>query len=212
MAGFRYVRSKSGGNDTTTNKHPLAASLNLVAGQALSLESGKLAVAATTEVVRFILAEAAQTDATGLGSDGLPVFPAVYSATPDKVFECSISAELDELATGGSTTTVVITETTSDNDYDGGTIYIEDLDAQRVIDDSQETGGSTTFTVIEPFVRAIAAGDSMRAVPYAQGDAVKLNSTGLGLDSDVGDETGGKLFIEKVDLKRLKAEVCFQLA
>lgn len=207
---FTYKYSNGGGNDVATAKHPLAASLDLVKGTALSLEAGKLAVAGTTEVVRFILAEDAETGATGLSpTTGLPVFPPVIPVTDDKVFECAITPELEEAATGGSTTTVTATEATTDNDYDGGTIYINELNAQRVIDDSQETGGTTTFTFIEPVHTAVTSSMSFKAVPFAQGDAVKLNTTGTGLDTDVGDETGGKLAIEYVDLLREVAGVRF---
>ncbi|MBY0545811.1 MAG: hypothetical protein K2W95_00830 [Candidatus Obscuribacterales bacterium] len=103
-------------------------------------------------------------------------------------------------------TSVLVTVASTDDDYDNGTMYSHDLDEQRLITDSQETGGVTTFTVEPAFSRALTTGDTVSAVPFCKGaTAVKFSSTNpqQGIGTAVADKTGGHNKIEDVDLKRL---------
>jgi hypothetical protein len=203
MAGFRYVRSISGGNDVVNNKHQLAASLTVQKGDCLNFSAGKLAVAGTTELVKAIAQEDVTSTSTSLSKIN------VIAVTDDQIYECTIAPTIEELATGGSTTTVTASEATSDNDYDAGTIYVAELNEQRVIDDSQDTAGVVTFTVIEPFSRAIVAGDHIKVIPFAAGASPALNSAGDCVDVTVANKTGGKLEVEAVDLRNEKVQVRF---
>lgn len=200
---FRFARSLSGGNDVASNKHQLSASLTVQKGDALNFTAGKLAVAGTTELVKAIALEDVTSTSTSLSKIN------VIEVTDDQVYECTITPTIEELATGGSTTTITASEATSDNDYDGGMIYVAELNEQRVIDDSQDTAGVVTFTVIEPFSRAIVAGDHIKAVPFSHGGSPKLNSAGDNLDCTVASKTGGKLEVVAIDLRNETVKVKF---
>jgi hypothetical protein len=108
-------------------------------------------------------------------------------------------------ANANSTATEVkVTAATSDNDYDGGTIYCPELDEQRQISDSQDTAGEVTFTVEPAFSRPVTTGDTVIAVPFGKGStAVKFNATSPHqcLDTDPANKTGGHNKIEEVNLK-----------
>lgn len=108
--------------------------------------------------------------------------------------------------TNATATSVLVTVATTDGDYTGGQIYCPELDEQRLITNSDETGGVTTFTVDPPFRRAVTLGDTVRAVPFSKGNtAVKYSASTPenGIGTAVLDKTGGFNKIEDVDLKNL---------
>lgn len=114
--------------------------------------------------------------------------------------------------TNATATSVLATTATSDNDYDGGTLYCVELDEHRPITDSQDTGGVCTFTVAPGFSRAVTLGDHIRAVPVGIGASPKFTSANpsRAVSMLVADKTGGNILVTQVDLKNYKLRLKFK--
>lgn len=207
MSGFSFKRTRGGdGDDYLRRDAQLAASQTVLKGDALILENGELRVATASDT-SYIDCIAAQDMTSSTTDIKKPMTIAARGA--GNVFEDTITPLLSSVtATGGSTTTAIVpTSGLSSNDLRYGFVYCKELNEQRVISASTATsGGVSTLTVVEPFSRAIAAGDTISAIPFGVGADPKLASKNS-ISSAVADKTGGPVIVEKVDLKRQVIEV-----
>lgn len=207
MSSFRYKRNLGGDcSDHPRKDMQLAASQTVLKGNALVRENGELRVATASDTSKIdcVAAEDMTSSTTDIKK------PKVIAATGTvNVFENDIDPLLDEVvATGGSTTTAAVpTSGLSSNDLRYGLMYCKELNEQRVISASTATSsGSSTLTTVEPFSRAIAAGDTISAIPFGVGADPKLADKDS-VSCAVADKTGGPVIVEKVDLKRQMVEV-----
>lgn len=207
MANFRYKRNLGGDcSDHPRKDMQLAASQTVAKGNALIRANGELRVATSSDTsgIDCIAAEAKSSSTTDI------VKPMVIPAkATQNVFENDITPLLDAVtATGGSTTTAIVpTSGLSSNDLQYGTMFCKETGEQRRISASTATsGGLSTLTTEEPFSRAIAAGDTISAIPFGVGADPKLSDK-TAISCAVADKTGGPVYVEKIDLKRKMIEV-----
>lgn len=109
-----------------------------------------------------------------------------------------------------TTTLVLVTAAGSTGDYTGGTIFANG--EQRTIVTDVVGAGTHTFTVNQPFTRAITTGDTAIVVPFSRGTrGVKLSASTVyqGISPAVADKSGGKVDIEDVSLNNLAGNVPF---
>lgn len=207
MAGFSYKRARNGSvKDHYRKDAQLAASQTVLKGDALILANGELRVATSSDTsgIDFIADQAMTSGTTDIKRPMCVPFKG-----SNLVAEVPVTPILNEVvATSGSTTTAAVpTSGLSGNDLQYGVIYCKALNEQRVISASTATSsGSSTITVVEPFSRAIAAGDIISVVPFGIGADPKLADK-KSLSSAVADKTGGPVLVQKVDLKRKVVEV-----
>lgn len=208
MAGFSYCRSLVGNSADQMIKGPqLAASISVAVGDALVMSNNELAKAtSSTTQVDFICREAKTSGASDI------VKPLLVDARLTKSFKIGITPLYNDVAaaSGTTTTAVIATSGLSSNDLRYGFVYCKELNEQRVISASSATSGNqSTITVVEPFSRAIAAGDSIRVVPFGIGADPKLSDENE-LSVAVADKTGGPVRVLAVDLKAKQVEVVFK--
>lgn len=127
----------------------------------------------------------------------------------EEPFDIPLSDAADDCfnvaATGGTTTTLVdsVNRGEADSYWIGGTLYVFDLDEERIVTASDQS--DTNLTVSEPFSSAITAGMKYSLSLMAPGIATAdIDATGRYVVNE--DKTGGKLYIDKVDLKDIGNE------
>lgn len=207
MPAFTVVKGIAGQREEII-KVPMAVSATVAIGDACQFINGKLKrVDAQADIVTHIAAENYTTTSTEF-------YLVKAIPTEGLIFENVFTPLMDDItATSGSTTTALGALTDgSSSDLVGGLIYVKQLDEWRVISANTYSSNVVTITVVEPFSRAIAAGDSIRVVPFGYGDmAIKLKASTYydGVSNVRGDESGGKLFVRGLDMKRKAVQVQF---
>lgn len=207
MPAFSIVKGVAGQREEIVEV-PMAVSATVAIGDACQFINGKLKRCdAQADVVTHIAAENYTTTSTEFKK---------VKAQPVEGMICrnTFTPLMDDItATSGSTTTALGALTDgSSSDLVGGLIYIKQLDETRVISANTYSSNVVTITVVEPFSRAIAAGDSIRVVPFGYTDAaLKLKASTYydGVSTVRGDESGGKLVVRDVDMKRKTVDVQF---
>lgn len=129
------------------------------------------------------------------------------------VFEIDIAAGLITAgsAVSGTTTQVVVAYGGSTSDFNGGVVYIRELDWQGIVETSVVAGGNVTLVFTPPAPIAVAAGNTVDAVCFGPGAKPKLDSTNphLNLSVAFADVSGGNLVIRSVNLRKMTANVQF---
>lgn len=212
---FQWVRSLAGGRDLERKSIQLDSSATVQKGDLLVFTSGKVKRAATQTALINFVCSCPQLPAAGLVADAavtvlktpvIPVFGGIFSVAivPLVLAVNTVSA--------GSTTSATCPQTAGSNsDMVGGTVYFPEQDAERIITSNTYSGGNIVIGWSEALTRAVAVGDSVRAVAYARGSSPKLHaSTPYSAISNVAaDNTGGKLVIWDIDLKNKSVELYF---
>lgn len=206
---FTFIRSRDGNTDIIRDDLQLKVSGVAAVGDLLEFASGKLQRCnAQADTPEYVAVEAATATSTSLTT--LKVIEVGRS-----VFQTAITPLINDVtASSGSTTTAVFTMGAgSSDDLVGGTIYIKELDAHRIISANTYGGGNCTVTFIEPLTRAVASGDTVRLVPFGPGTrALKLDSSNphSTVSVAIADITGGSARVRKVDLKKKVVDVYFR--
>jgi hypothetical protein len=220
--GFRLVGMKEGVGSLLT-KVLVAASYTFRAGEALNMASGVASAATAAQLVTHIynalitpsnLLRPATPDTSTTAGENALVYDVGGSGL---VYECDITPTINGTAANAnaSTTSVLVTFGGGATDFNGGQVYIPELDEQRTITVDAFGAGVHTFTVTPAFSRAPTTGDTVRAVGFSKGRiGVKLDATtpSLKVSTAIADLSGGKVNIEDVNLKARTANVSFPLS
>lgn len=190
--------------------YELAASQTILAGDPLKFDTlGKLtAIAAQTDVVHCV----AKTNGTSTSTSKTTI-PVVMTRGGLQHFSTIFTPLLDDIAVNSGSTTTILAALTdgSADDLNGGTVYVKELDEQRVILDSSYSSNVVTITVLTPFSQAVDNTMTVRMVPFGAGDsAVKLLATTFrGISAVRADQSSGKLSVFAVDMPKKRAIIGF---
>jgi len=115
-------------------------------------------------------------------------------------------------AVSGTTTTVVVAYGGSTSDFNGGFVYIADLNWQAIVTTSVVSGANVTITFSPAAPAAVTAGMLISAVGYGFGSQVKLDSTNphLTISNVIADIGAGPCIVRGVNLKANTANVIFK--
>ena len=219
--GFQYVTND---NDTMVAKRHILAkpSTQFVQGGLLEIANGSLlplnaatdkafGVFDSLSVPASLVRPATKRLSTTLGE----VVGMIPCLDNEAIFQSDMSG-LDAPimqnvnAISGTTTTVVVADTTSGStsDFNGGCLFVNG--EQRNILTSDLGGGNFTFTVDVPFTQAPAAGNKV-TVSYMNAGMknVKLAATNpdQGVSRALADKSGGYTEIVKVILSHTDAKI-----
>lgn len=126
----------------------------------------------------------------------------IVPVTPGLLLDTDVVPLLNRVAakTNATAGAAVCTAAGSDDDYNGGIIYLPDQDWQAVITDVDASAGDLTFTFAPPAPRACTVGDVISAMPFGLGFAPKFSAAAphLTLSNTVADNSGGNVLVRKV--------------
>lgn len=219
--GFQYVNNH---NDTMVAKRHILAkpSTQFVQGGLLEIANGSVLPLNAADDKAFgvfdslslpasLVRPATKRLSTTLG-ETVGLIPCLDN---DAVFQSDMSGldapVMQNLnAISGTTTTVVVADTTAGttSDFNGGCIFVNG--EQRNILTSVLGGGNFTFTVDRPFTQAPAAGNKVTASYMNAGmKNVKLAATNpdQGVSRALADKTGGFVEIVQVILDHVDAKI-----
>jgi len=202
MAGFTYKKSLAGTADPL-RKFQMVASGAIVKGDLLEFTNGKIGrVNAQADSAPYVAEESATSDATS-------VVMVTCRSTQKGLAEFDVGitplVDLAACASNASLTTVKLPLTDgSSSDLVGGSVYIRELNQQRVITANTYSSNVVTITVAEPFTSAPTTGMYGSIWAGGVGMAGKLHASTMynTLSNVIADaRSGGKAIIQEIDLK-----------
>jgi hypothetical protein len=177
-------------------------------GDLLEFVDGKLKkINSQTDTAKYIAAE--DGDYTSGSITKIDVID-VFGAIAEVAFTPLVDGTACNSNASTTTVKVALTDATND-DLNGGLVYIPELDETRVITDSAYSSNVVTITVGEAFSVAPTTTHTCKVIPFNVGAKPKYHASTMynTLSTVQADRTGGTCTVYNVDMKKEVAEVIF---